>query len=128
MLFRLLLALSLFFMTVTATDTVDAVIGDLFYFTPGLGACGFTNTSSQYVATVSRTFFDSFPGGGTNPNKNPICKHKVEITAGAVSVVAQVVDYCLTCGVTDVGLPKFAFKIFGNSTQGIVPNVSWKVV
>ncbi|KZP18835.1 hypothetical protein FIBSPDRAFT_933232 [Athelia psychrophila] len=109
-------------MAVTATDTVDAVIGDrvVFYFTPGLGACGFTNTSSQYVATVSRTFFDSFP--------NPICKHKVEITVGAVSVVAQVVDYCLTCGVTDVGLPKFAFKIFGNSTQGIVPNVSWKVV
>lgn len=82
------------------------------------------------------------------PSRNPICKHKVKITgaheyiasllslvlkspvgaAGAVSVVAQVVDYCLTCGVTDVGLPKMAFKVFGNSTQGIVPNVSWEVI
>lgn len=78
MLFRLPLALSLVLMAVKATDNVNAVIGDrklcrysllslltalgvVFYFTPGLGACGFTNTSSQYVATVSRTFFDSFP-------------------------------------------------------------------
>ncbi|GLB37978.1 hypothetical protein LshimejAT787_0410290 [Lyophyllum shimeji] len=32
----------------------------VFYFTPGLGACGFTNTSTQTVASVSSTFFNTF--------------------------------------------------------------------
>lgn len=33
----------------------------VFNFVPGLGACGFTNTSSQNVASVSSTFFNSYP-------------------------------------------------------------------
>jgi hypothetical protein len=33
----------------------------VFYFTPGLGACGSTNTGSQHVASVSTQFFHSFP-------------------------------------------------------------------
>jgi hypothetical protein len=33
----------------------------VFYFTPGLGACGFRNTGSQHVVSVSTEFFHSFP-------------------------------------------------------------------
>ena len=36
------------------TDVDD---GAVFSFAPGLGACGFTNTSSQYVASVSNATF-----------------------------------------------------------------------
>lgn len=35
--------------------------GNLFYFVPGTGACGFTNTSDQYVASVSADVFNNFP-------------------------------------------------------------------
>ncbi|TFY79007.1 hypothetical protein EWM64_g5006 [Hericium alpestre] len=43
--------------------------GTLFTFDPGLGACGFTNTSTQIVASVSETFFQNFPGATQNPNE-----------------------------------------------------------
>lgn len=36
---------------------IDAVT----YFTPGLGACGITNTDTELVAAVSATFFDTYP-------------------------------------------------------------------
>ncbi|OCH89408.1 hypothetical protein OBBRIDRAFT_835812 [Obba rivulosa] len=40
----------------------------LFKFVPALGACGFTNTSDQFAASVSSTTFHSFPGAGANAN------------------------------------------------------------
>jgi hypothetical protein len=32
-----------------------------FYFTPSVGACGFTNDDSQLVASVSPEVFNSYP-------------------------------------------------------------------
>ncbi|KAF8994824.1 hypothetical protein BDQ17DRAFT_1430828 [Cyathus striatus] len=47
--------------------------GNMFHFEPGLGACGFTNTSSQIVASVSQNVYVNFPGATWNPARNPIC-------------------------------------------------------
>lgn len=33
----------------------------VFNFVPGLGACGFTNTTAQLVASVSNHTFNTFP-------------------------------------------------------------------
>ena len=47
------------------------------YYATGLGACGITNTDSDYIAAVSHTLFDTYPGyNGVNPNNNPICGRK----------------------------------------------------
>ena len=33
----------------------------VFWFAPGLGACGYTNTSDQYVASVAAAVFTGYP-------------------------------------------------------------------
>ncbi|OBZ69848.1 Papain inhibitor [Grifola frondosa] len=102
--------------------------GDLFNFVPGLGACGFTNTSTQFVASVSNEFFHSFPGSGTNPNANPICTHNLTVAFNGTNVSAQVVDFCLSCPSSNVGLSPVAFEVFAPLAQGIVSNVTWEVI
>ncbi|KAI0046447.1 hypothetical protein FA95DRAFT_1520289 [Auriscalpium vulgare] len=101
--------------------------GTLFTFDPGLGACGFTNTSTQTVASVSQTFFNTFPGHTANPNLNPICKHNLTITHNGTTVTAAIVDFCLTCPQFNIGLSPSAFTKFATIDEGIVNNVTWHV-
>ncbi|KAI0074865.1 hypothetical protein K474DRAFT_1709517 [Panus rudis PR-1116 ss-1] len=103
--------------------------GTLFNFVPGLGACGFTNTSSQTVASVSSKVFNTFPGATANPNDNPICHHSVNISHNGVSVAAHVVDFFTAPNADDnVGLSPSAFQKFAPLDDGIVPNVTWSIV
>ncbi|KAI0061197.1 hypothetical protein BV25DRAFT_1839231 [Artomyces pyxidatus] len=101
--------------------------GTLFTFDPGLGACGFANTSTQTVASVSETFFSSFPGATANPNDNPICTHSITITSNGTSLTAAIVDLCPTCPEFNVGLSPSAFTKFAPISQGIVNGVTWFV-
>ncbi|KAH9922577.1 hypothetical protein B0H21DRAFT_826957 [Amylocystis lapponica] len=110
-----------------AAVTKAQTVGTLFYFTPGVGACGFTNTSDQYVASVSNATFWAFPGANSDPNDNPICAHNVTVTSGAVSVTAPVVDYCPSCAADWVGLSPVGFEEFAPTGQGVVSNVTWLV-
>ncbi|RDB20661.1 hypothetical protein Hypma_012246 [Hypsizygus marmoreus] len=102
--------------------------GTLFWFIPELGACGFTNTSRQLVASVSSTFFNTFPGATPNPNNNPICTRKLLITSGAKNVTASIVDLFVEDAPFDVGLSPAGFVTFAPLDDGIVPNVFWSVV
>lgn len=89
--------------------------GNATWFYTGLGACGWTNTSSDYIVAVSENLFDTWPGyAGTNSNDNPICGHQVSIVYGDQTVVAQVVDRCTTCGERSLDLSEGAF-------EGLVP-------
>ncbi|KAH7920596.1 hypothetical protein BV22DRAFT_790298 [Leucogyrophana mollusca] len=99
----------------------------VFNFVPGLGACGYTNTSTQFVASVPSVFFHSFPGAGANPNDNPICTYDVTIIHNTTSVTAQIVDYCTQCADTSIGLSTSAFAKFADPSVGVVNNVSWAV-
>ncbi|CCM03001.1 uncharacterized protein FIBRA_05116 [Fibroporia radiculosa] len=101
--------------------------GTLFWFTPGVGACGFTNTTDQSVASVSEEVFNNYPGATYNPNDNPICHHNLTVTYNGTSVVAQIVDYYVSTPYNRVGLSESAFDVFAPSSQGIVPNVTWVV-
>ncbi|KAF9465177.1 hypothetical protein BDZ94DRAFT_1189734 [Collybia nuda] len=121
---RILLVISCFFVSVLAQNHT----GTLFNFAPGLGACGFTNTSTQIVGSVSSSFFNSFPGATDNPNKNPICKKSLFITSGGKNITAAIVDFFVADAPENVGLSPTAFKTFAPLSDGIVPNVTWSVV
>ncbi|CUA74481.1 hypothetical protein RSOLAG22IIIB_11236 [Rhizoctonia solani] len=59
--------------TTSSIDPSGTHVGDLTYYTPGLGACGRTNTPSDMIAAISHKLFDNYPGyDGTNPNNNPV--------------------------------------------------------
>ncbi|KAH8103499.1 hypothetical protein BXZ70DRAFT_734699 [Cristinia sonorae] len=103
--------------------------GTLFNFVPGLGACGFTNTSTQIVASVSAHTFSTFPGATPNPNNNPICTHSLKITHNNVTVTAPIVDFFTATGVdSNVGLSAAGFVKFAPLSDGIVPGVVWQIV
>ncbi|KAF8058628.1 hypothetical protein FPV67DRAFT_510872 [Lyophyllum atratum] len=121
---RILFFAAFLFLTTRAQNHT----GTLFFFTPGLGACGFTNTSTQIVASVSSTFFNTFPNATANPNKNPLCKRKLLITSGAKNITASVVDFFVDPAPFNVGLSPTAFQKFATLDDGIVPNVTWSVV
>ncbi|KAK7691952.1 hypothetical protein QCA50_005357 [Cerrena zonata] len=113
---------------VSTTIFAQTHTGTLFNFVPGLGACGFTNSSDQTVASVSSQVFNSFPGAGPNPNNNPICTHSVTISSNGTNLTAPIVDFCTQCDQFSVGLSPSAFEQFAPLPNGIVPNVTWEIV
>ena len=50
--------------------------GDLTYYDTGLGACGITSTSRDYIVAVSFHIFDAY-SISSNPNTNPLCGRKI---------------------------------------------------
>ncbi|KAI0732513.1 hypothetical protein C8Q72DRAFT_793145 [Fomitopsis betulina] len=112
-------------------QALNSTNGTLFWFTPGLGACGYTNTSDQYVASVAAGVFQGYPspsGATANPNDNPICQHNLTVSYNGTNVTAQIVDYCPDCSDTYVGLSSVGFEEFASTDQGIVSNVTWEIV
>ncbi|OCH89406.1 hypothetical protein OBBRIDRAFT_794271 [Obba rivulosa] len=123
----LTLATALSLGLLAASATAQSGTGTLFNFIPGLGACGFTNTSDQFVALVSSKTFHSFPGSGANPNTNPICTHNLTVSFNGKNVSAQIVDLGLDAPDDNVGFSPAAFEQFAPPVQGIVQNVIWTI-
>ncbi|KAF7329452.1 DPBB-1 domain-containing protein [Mycena kentingensis (nom. inval.)] len=103
-----------------------AYSGDATYYDPGLGACGHTNTGSQYIVAVSHKVFDSYPGAvASNPNKNPICGKKLKATYGGHSVTLTVVDRCPGCQPDDLDMTRAGFKTLAPLDKGRIGSVKW---
>lgn len=69
--------------------------GQATYYAPGLGACGWTNSASDYIVAISHSLFDSFGTG--NPNNNPACGHKIQATYQGKTITVSVADRCEGC-------------------------------
>ncbi|KAJ7169243.1 hypothetical protein C8R43DRAFT_1231834 [Mycena crocata] len=106
--------------------------GTVFQIDPGMGACGWTNTSTQAVGSVSATTFKTFPGATANPNKNPICHHSLVVQVGDKNVTVEVVDYFKEtrhAHANDVGIPVMQFaKLDPDLDDGIIENATWYII
>jgi len=71
----------------------QAYTGDLTYYSPGLGACGITSSDNDNIVSISHTIFDA-ASKGSDPNANPLCKHKIRAVREGSSVDLTVVDRC----------------------------------
>ena len=67
--------------------------GDLTYYGPGLGACGVTSSDNDDIVSVSHIIFDA-ESKSSDPNANPLCRHKIRAVRGGNSVDLTVVDRC----------------------------------
>ena len=67
--------------------------GDLTYYSPGLGACGVTSSANDDIVSISHIIFDA-ASSGSDPNANPLCKHKVRALRNGKSLDLTVVDRC----------------------------------
>ncbi|KAJ7737098.1 loosenin [Mycena metata] len=103
--------------------------GDGTFFTPGLGACGKTNTEKDAIVAVGHGIFDSFPGATANPNTNPICGKKIKATLGKKSVVVTVADRCAGfAGAADLDFTQSAFSKLAAPSVGRIHGVKWTFV
>lgn len=97
--------------------------GDLTYYDPGLGACGFTNSGSDAIVAVSHLVFDAV-SVGSNPNANPLCGKKIRARRDNKSIDLTVVDRCTGCKPTDIDTTMSVFADLASIAQGRV-SVSW---
>ncbi len=67
--------------------------GDLTYYGPGLGACGVTSSDSDNIVSISHIVFDA-ASTGSDPNANPLCRHKLRAVRDGNSIDLTVVDRC----------------------------------
>ncbi|THU90163.1 hypothetical protein K435DRAFT_864568 [Dendrothele bispora CBS 962.96] len=106
--------------------------GEGTFYTPGLGACGVTNTESDLICAVAHEFFDGYatkdgpdPNAG-NPNKNPICNKQIDVTYQGKSVTVTVVDRCEGCKGYDLDFSPTAFDHLASRDLGRIQGISWK--
>ncbi|KAJ7627010.1 hypothetical protein FB45DRAFT_920488 [Roridomyces roridus] len=104
---------------------ISSGTGDVLYFTPGYGACGWRNTSDQAVGSVSLTTYESWPG-------NSICGKNLTITdpANNETVWVIIADNFVEddqAGPHDVQVPKKVFQKMAPVTAGVIPNANWSI-
>lgn len=97
--------------------------GDLTYYDPGLGACGFTDSGSDAIVAISHIVFDAV-SVGSNPNANPLCGKKIRARRDDKSIDLTVVDRCTGCQPTDIDVTRSVFADLASIAQGRV-TVSW---
>lgn len=100
--------------------------GEATYYDTGLGACGITNTDTDYIAAVSKLMFDTYPGyAGGNPNLNPICGKRVTASLNGKSVTVTITDRCEACAVTDLDFSPTAFNQIADFAVGRARGMTW---
>jgi len=84
------------------------------------------NNDNDYIAAASHLLFDSYPGyDGANPNKNPLCGKKVNVSYQGKSVTVAITDRCEACAMTDLDFSPAAYKQVFSVEQGRVPGMTW---
>ncbi|PCH33788.1 hypothetical protein WOLCODRAFT_22254 [Wolfiporia cocos MD-104 SS10] len=101
--------------------------GDATYYAAGLGACGITNTDSDYIVAVSWELFDNYPGyDGTNPNTNPVCNKQITANYEGKSVTVTVTDRCTGCDTTSLDFTPTAFQQMADLSIGRLYGMTWQ--
>ncbi|CAG8541596.1 14213_t:CDS:2 [Acaulospora morrowiae] len=95
--------------------------GDGTFYDPGLGACGITSSSNDFIVALNKEQFDAFPG---NPNFNPFCGKQVDISFGGKTITCTVVDRCDGCLFGSLDLSPAAFQALADPSLGRI-KISW---
>ena len=100
--------------------------GQATYYTPGLGACGKSSSSSDLIVAVSHELFDKYSNG--NPNDNELCGKKIKATYQGKSTTVTIVDRCTGCKETDLDFSPTAFKKLAATSKGRLNDMKWSFV
>ncbi|KAF8922525.1 RlpA-like double-psi beta-barrel-protein domain-containing protein-containing protein [Mucidula mucida] len=84
------------------------------YYEAGLGACGGTNSGSDFIVAMSAQDWDN----GAH------CNAQITITINGKSTQATIVDECMGCPSNDLDFSEGLFKFFGDTSQGVLSG-SW---
>jgi expansin (peptidoglycan-binding protein) len=87
-------------------DRSASLAGDITYYEPGLGACGWTNSDSEYVVALSPSQY-----GGS-------CGKMISIAKDGKTVQAKVVDLCPGCASGAIDVSSTAFRALADLSVG----------
>ncbi|KAJ2402724.1 hypothetical protein GGI23_000508 [Coemansia sp. RSA 2559] len=97
--------------------------GDGTYFTPGLGACGKTNTEDDLIAAINAPQYGTF----ANPNTAPVCGRCALVKGSLGQIKVAITDKCPPCKYGDLDLSPAAFQEIGDMEDGRIP-ITWSFV
>ncbi|KAK7694839.1 hypothetical protein QCA50_002027 [Cerrena zonata] len=108
----------------------DTYSGDGTFYDTGLGACGITNSDSDFIAAIGHGGFDSFPGyNGANPNNNPICNKEALVHYQGKSVKVKITDRCGGCdNPYSLDFSPAAFQQLADPSVGRIHDITWSWV
>ncbi|KIY71661.1 hypothetical protein CYLTODRAFT_390109 [Cylindrobasidium torrendii FP15055 ss-10] len=110
----------------SSSSTSGTYTGEITFYATGLGSCGITNVDTDYITAVSHELFDSYPGyDGVNPNANPLCGKKINLSLGGKTVTVTATDRCTGCAFYDLDLSPSAFDQLASQDQGRVAGATW---
>lgn len=113
---------------VGANVSLRNLVGQATFYATGLGACGWWNKDSDYIAAASELLYDTFEGGASNPNNNPICGRMVLATYQGKSVKVKIVDRCVGCAKYDLDFSPAAFAKLANPNIGRLNGMTWSFI
>jgi len=93
------------------------------YYDTGLGSCGITSASTDYIVAISHLLYDS--SATANPNENPYCGKKIRAFRNGASVDVTVVDRCTGCALDDLDFSESAFLQLASIGEGRV-DITWE--
>lgn len=99
--------------------------GDMTYFTPDVGACGWSNTESDFIVAVSAELFQIFGNGISNGN--PVCGHKIRIHKNGKTATATITDECPPCTPGSIDMTPALFQYFEDPDVGRT-SVEWEFI
>lgn len=95
--------------------------GEMTYYTPGLGACGWTNTESEDIVALAAGMM------GEQSNGNPWCGKMISITYKGATHSAKIVDKCPGCIGAGLDLSPTLFEKFADLGEGRLYDATWTV-
>ena len=94
-----------------------------YYNDADTGACGTAlNAASQNLVAVSPVYWTT-----ANPNNDPVCGLKVQVTFQGKSLTVPVRDKCPSCAAGHIDLSQPAFAQLAALAKGVI-TVDWKFV
>lgn len=105
------------------TPLTHAYTGDLTYYDPGMGSCGYQSGPGDHIVALSREIMQN----GANPNANPRCGSKIGIWNPQThkKYEATVVDTCVGCKKMDIDVSPALFKLIAPNGDGRVHGINW---
>jgi len=103
--------------------------GDGTFYGTGLGACGIVNKDTDFIAAVSKDFFDTFPGyNGGNPNNNGLCGRKVSVQYQGKTITVSLTDRCTGCAYSALDFSPAAFDALADPAVGRIHDLTWNFI
>ena len=97
--------------------------GDMTYYDPGLGSCGYSNGNNDNIVALSTEVMQN----GDSSNSNPKCGTQISIWSphSKQAHQATIVDTCPGCAKYDIDVSPALFQLVAPDGDGRVHGIDW---